>query len=264
MKEIGLDEIKKLQLGILEAFADFCERRGLTYFLAYGTLIGAVRHQGYIPWDDDIDVIMPRPDYLRFIDEFSHDRYAVFCPEHQSDCPFVYGKLYDTHTYIVEQASLHYQIGLNMDIFVLDGMPSDATQARKHIRRCSFWLNIADIKKITFSKKRSLLKNAELAILKTLLFAVPYRVARDRIVRLSQKYALADCDYCSDLSYTGALHMRRELFAHSVPGKFEGRTYPLPDGYDEWLARQYGDYMQLPPVEQRATHHAYKAFLKNE
>lgn len=261
MKELELYEIKRLQFSILEAFSDYCKSNGLTFYLAYGTLIGAIRHKGYIPWDDDIDVIMPRPDYLKFIKNFTHERYKVFCPENNTDCPFVYGKLYDSLTHLDELTACKYNIGLNIDIFVLDGIPSDPQEARKHIRDCSFWINIMEVKKMGFTKGRSLLRNVELALLKTLCSVVPYNVARDKVRLLNQKFALAESDYCSDLSYTGALHMKKEVF-DMAEGEFERKIFPIPAGYDTWLTLQYGDYMKLPPEEKRATHHDYKAYIK--
>ena len=143
--ELSLEEVKKTQLEILKVFASFCESNGITYYLAYGTLIGAIRHKGYIPWDDDIDVIMPRPDYNRFIREFKDNRYVLFCPESNVDCPFSYGKLYDSHTIIEEQTSCHYRIGLNIDIFILDGMPNNLQAAKKHIRNCKYWIRLLEI-----------------------------------------------------------------------------------------------------------------------
>lgn len=261
MRELKIDEIKKIQTDILKVFASFCEKKGLTYFLAYGTLIGSVRHQGYIPWDDDIDVIMPRPDYERLINTFSDDRYKIFCPEHYDSCPFTFGKLYDNHTIIKECSSRKYKIGLNIDIFVLDGLPNDEKESAKHIKCNSFWINILEIKKIAFSSKRSFLRNFELFLLKAGTFFLPYIWVRNKIIQINKKNSYNDSKFCSDLCYSGALRMNKDLFESKSIGLFEGHKFFIPCGYDTWLKSVYGDYMKLPPEEKRVTHHVYTAFI---
>lgn len=262
MDTIALDDIKKLQLDILKNFASYCEQNGLTYYLAYGTLIGAVRHKGYIPWDDDIDVIMPRPDYERFIREYQNERYKVFCPEFDKSCPYTYGKLYDSYTILNELSSRSYEIGLNIDIFILDGMPDNSEKAQKHIKNCSFWINILDVKKIAFRKGRSIVKNLELLVLKTILSPFPYRMVRNKIIQLNKKYDFKSSTFCSEMCYTGALHMPKVIFGKGKRCLFEDRDYIIPDNYDSWLTGVYGDYMKLPPVEERISHHFFSAYWK--
>ncbi len=260
--ELHIEDIKKIQLNILKSFASFCEAKGLNYYLAYGTLIGAIRHKGYIPWDDDVDVIMPRPDYLRFIKEYKDERYVVFCPENDKDCPFSYGKLYDNKTLLDENTSRKYNIGLNIDIFVLDGMPDHEEEAKKHIKNCSFWIEILEIKKIAHSKKRSLAKSAFLSALKTLVFPFPYNWVRNRLIKLNQKYDFEQSHYCSDLCYTEALYLSKDIFGKGKKVLFEDSEFIVPSDYDSWLRGVYGDYMELPPESQRVTHHSFKAYLK--
>ena len=263
MKELGIEEIKDIQNKILRTFASFCETNGLTYYLAYGTLIGAIRHQGYIPWDDDIDVIMPRADYEKFISTFSNERYKVFCPEYDKSCPFTYGKLYDGYTHIDECTTRKFNIGLNIDLFILDGLPSDKKESSEHIKKNSFWINVLEIKKIAFVKKRGLLKNVELFLLKSLVSPIPYNWVRNKIVNIDRRYKFGDTGFCADLCYAGALRLNKDLFETGNKGIFEGREYSIPKGYDEWLKSYYGNYMELPPVEKRVTHHYYKAYLKD-
>jgi len=262
MRNLTNDEIKNIQLDILRNYASYCEKNGLTYYLAYGTLIGAVRHHGYIPWDDDIDVIMPRPDYERFIREYRDERYKVFCPEFNKDCPCTYGKLYDSNTVLKELSSRKYDIGLNIDIFILDGLPRDIVKAQKHIKKCSFWINILDVKKIAFRKERSFLRNLKLLILKSLVFLLPYRTIRNKIISLNKKYNFMSSSFCSDMCYTGALHLPKEVFGIGKKMLFEDREYTAPENYGFWLKGVYGDYMQLPPVEKRISHHVFKAYWK--
>ncbi len=262
LKELHLVEIKKIQIDILNSFVSFCEANGLTYYLAYGTLIGAVRHKGYIPWDDDVDVIMPRPDYIHFITKYKNERYKVFCPEKDKDCPFTYGKLFDSQTILKEHTSRNYQIGLNIDIFILDGMPEDDNKALMHIKKCKPWLNIMDVKKIAYNKKRSIIKNLILFSLKLLFSPLPYNTVRNKVIKLNKMYDYNSSVFCSDLCYTSALHLPKSVFGSGIMAQFEDREYMIPKDYHTWLSRVYGDYMTLPPLENRITHHDYIAYLK--
>ena len=262
MRSLSIEDIKRIQKDILQVFATYCNQMGLRYFLAYGTLIGAIRHKGYIPWDDDIDVIMPRPDYEVFISNYKDERYQVFCLSNSKDCPFPYAKLYDSKTIIREHTDISYKIGLNIDIFVLDGLPEDLSLARKHIRKCSFWINILEAKKISLSRNRKLIRNAVLLLLKTLVSPIPFSWCMEHLVSLNKKYPFESFPYCSDLCYTDALHIDKRVFEDGCKCDFEGNSYPIPLGYDKWLKDVYGDYMKLPPVEKRVTHHAYEAYMK--
>lgn len=262
MRKLSIEDVKQIQKEILKVFASYCNQRGLRYYLAYGTLIGSVRHKGYIPWDDDIDVIMPRPDYERFIKDYKDERYIVFSPGIRKDCPFPYAKLYDSQTVMKERTDISYSIGLNIDIFVLDGLPDDLSQAKKHIRKCSIWINIIEAKKISLSRTRNWTRNALLLLLKILLSPIPFRRCLDQLVRLNKEYPFETCSFCSDLCYTGALHIDKRVFENGCKGMFEGESYSIPKGYDTWLHAVYGDYMRLPPMEKRVTHHAYEAYMK--
>lgn len=262
MTPLSIDNIKSIQLGILKEFVSYCDNVGLKYYLAYGTLIGAVRHKGYIPWDDDIDVIMPRPDYERFLSSYKNNRFKIFSPKNHSNCPIPYAKLYDDTTLIKERTDIKYTIGLNIDIFVLDGMPEDKSVARRHIQKCCFWLKIIDIKKISLSSNRKWTRNVILLLLKILVLPFPFSKCISRLVSLSKQYPFEKSSYCSDLSYTGALYMKKSVFGEGAKAEFEGYEYTIPSDFDSWLRWQYGDYMQLPPEEQRVTHHAIQAWLK--
>ena len=103
MKELSCDEFKQIQIQILSEIKIFCEKNGLNYYLAYGTLLGAVRHQGFIPWDDDIDIVMPRIDYLKFEKLFKHDRFEFLSISKDATYPYHFGKVLDKNTILVEQ-----------------------------------------------------------------------------------------------------------------------------------------------------------------
>ena len=126
-KNINLEELKKIQFDILKKVAAFCEKNKIKYYLGYGTLLGAVRHKGYIPWDDDIDIIMPRPDYLRFIEIFNKStpspELKVLSHYIDKNHPYPFIKLINTKTKQVSHSSIKYDMGVCIDIFPLDGLP---------------------------------------------------------------------------------------------------------------------------------------------
>ena len=128
MKQItDINQLRGIQIGILDDVHRFCEAHGLTYFLSSGTLIGAVRHKGYIPWDDDIDIYMPRNDYEQFLqtycDETGH--YRVINPQTEPHYYYTFAKVVDLHTLMVEKETEGYQIGVYMDIFPVDYVSDD-------------------------------------------------------------------------------------------------------------------------------------------
>lgn len=145
MHPIELDELKSIELDILLAFHDYCEQKGLSYMLYYGTLLGAVRHQGFIPWDDDIDVVMPRDDYEAFFRSFPCDSSfetikLISYRDRSSIYPFI--KLVDTRTEVVEDfVDPRYKTGVWIDIFPMDGLPEDDRpfkENRKAMRKYDF------------------------------------------------------------------------------------------------------------------------------
>ena len=132
LKEAGIEitEMKELMLDIMSSIDKYCRENGLRYSLAYGTLIGAIRHQGYIPWDDDIDIWMPRPDYMRFMQEYKHEYYKAYCAELTPGWDRFIAKVCDERTVIDEG---HGEVcGVYVDIFPIDGWPEGEKGIKKH------------------------------------------------------------------------------------------------------------------------------------
>lgn len=120
MKEMTLQELHEVQLAMLDAVDNYCRLNHLRYSLGGGTLLGAVRHHGYIPWDDDIDIMMPRPDYEKFMRYFKHEYYKLYDYRTDDTCGFSFAKLIDTRT-IVQEYTITYSVFI--DIFPIDGLP---------------------------------------------------------------------------------------------------------------------------------------------
>ena len=269
-KTMGLNELKKTETKILEIFNDYCQKHGLKYYLAFGTLIGAILYKGFIPWDDDIDVMMPRPDYEKLIDGFNRE-YAgsdICLLSHSIDKKYYFpmAKLVNMKTTLIENDSFDYNLGVFIDIFPIDYLGDSIESARKRIKN-GYKLNLAlQIKTKKWCKERSLLKNIILMGGKTILARRDYSKILDDLETFCQKTRSNEFS-----KYVGVLSglskgddtriYRKEWFEETFMIEFEGKEYPAPKGADAILRRRYGDYTKLPPEEQRVSHHRFKAWI---
>ena len=261
MKEIYLEELKSVQLAMLQDVAAFCDEHNITYFLAFGTLIGAIRHKGYIPWDDDIDIAMPRPDYDRFISSFNDKEsiYKVVSMENDNHYGLAFAKVHDTRTVLHETQYKRDVYGVYIDVFPIVGVKD-----KKQIKRLRAVNLMLHTKKANF-KERTLSKKIINFFGKILLlpFSVHYIVTV--IDRMARKYPFGSTPSAGNICDTvvGERAMiETSAFEGVLMQEFEGREYKIPIGYDKWLRKIYGDYMQLPPVEKRINHHIFDAWWK--
>lgn len=266
MKEIGTEELKRIQLDILEDVDRFCEKEHLTYFLAYGTLLGAVRHQGFIPWDDDIDIAMPRPDYDKFISSYNrqndeHEKaYKVVSPVTDKSYGLPFAKVYDTRTEMNESLYRQEDFGVYIDVFPIDGVQRDLNQITHTLR----WGKLLNTKKAILGGGRSLVKEL-IMLLGKVVFAP---ISKEKILkRINSIATAADYNQAEEVACIVAPYSEKDIVSKSVLGTtvkatFEGRQFPIPTGYDIYLRHVYGDYMQLPPVEKRVSTHTFKAWWK--
>lgn len=273
MIPVSQAECREIQMSMLKEIDSFCRTNGITYYLAFGTLLGAVRHQGFIPWDDDVDIMMPRKDYERFELLFPTDQVFRFLTRNNTqNFPYAFGKVIDTRTVKKEPLRERYQvIGMDIDVFPIDNYPTSAEEAKQWcltITKTQSKLNK------TFSKYskgrtfiRSLAKNTIVAIhrLNDDLGVCTVNDLVSQIDSLAQKYNSVETGYCGIASistYGERKRNKKEVYASSVDVRFEGSLFPAPVGYDEYLTDTYGDYMQLPPLEKRITHHQNTVYWK--
>lgn len=261
MKDIYIDELKKIQINITKEVHKFCVENGLRYSLTYGSLIGAVRHNGYIPWDDDIDLLMPRPDFELFKKNFKHS-YLVFADrDTDSSCNVTYGKVFDNRTLIDEYTSVKWKSGVYIDIFPIDGLGRDYQLAVNHYKKLSYLRILRDFKIVKLSRARSLFRNAILLLGKIILLPFTFRFLQDKTIKLLKKYKFEESSYAAELSFgTYKRILPRELFEDFILHKFEGEYFYILKNFDTYLNNVFGDYMQLPPEEKRVTHHSFKAY----
>lgn len=263
MKQItDIQELRKLQMDILDNIHQFCEERNITYFLSCGSLIGAVRHKGYIPWDDDIDLYMPRSSYERFVDEYNDPtgKYELLEPRKTKKYFYTFAKVSDTRTLMVEAWYDNFPIGVNIDVFPVDYVTEDM-KTRKRL----FWLK-KNLFRIYIDKRVRLFRDRKpWHVFKRLickLIPVPSAVINGWLRNIAY-YKTATHTVCNMTEVGPSMKgcFNASCIASAVDIEFEGKIYKTMCGYKEYLEHTYGDYMTLPPEDQRQTH-KFEAYYK--
>ena len=261
MRKIEIKEMKQIQLQILEVIATFCEEKRLRYFLGYGSLIGAVRHHGYIPWDDDIDLVMPRPDYDRLLQIFNDYDYNIKVIDNSIDDEYYlpFAKIHDTRTVIHEKMYKKCQYGVFIDIFPLDGY-TGMTQVKKMTR----YFRYLNAKKATIGWHRSIIKNIIIIAGKLFLIPFPVKSIISKMQVIATEGGYEECEIVNSLfsPYSFKEMCKKTMLEDTIFMEFEGREYRIPREYDSYLRQIYGNYMQLPSERARVTHHAFDAYWK--
>lgn len=265
MRELSLAEIREFQISILDYVVEICKSNSLCFSLDSGTLIGAIRHKGYIPWDDDIDITMLRKDYNKLIDILKEKdgRYKVFCFEVSDDYYYPFAKIVDTKTLLIENKNISIpRLGINIDIFPQDNLPDDEEECRKFqqaVRKTRDKIMFAVMKtniKELFVHPRFVFKSVFYSI-------VGWKHEMRKLEKYVQKYADIETQWVEQIVSTSAMYRKgpRRFFDEFIEAEFEGKKYPVIKEYDAYLRNIYGDYMQLPPEEKRVTHHDFIAYL---
>lgn len=269
MREIDYKKCQEIELDILLFFRDLCNSNGLTYYLTYGTLIGAIRHEGFIPWDDDIDVFMPREDYLKLVKIMQvqpNKRFKLIAHEVVDDFEATLPKIIDTRTKLTQDYGYkeYSGLGVYIDIFILDGVGDSIEDARSHYKA-----SYASFRRWSRASTKMFISNRNKA--KTLLQwirNIPYKIKGPKYYveeqsKINQAYSFSECKFVSDMTIgmnCGDDYIwPREIFSNVVLKKFEGHEFAVPSGYDYLLKKVYGDYMILPPKEKQVSHHQYVA-----
>lgn len=264
MKELSVEELKSRALEGLLYIDEFCKANSIRYSLAYGTLLGAVRHKGFIPWDDDIDVMMPREDYERFINTFEHPDFAIITHKNNKDYLIPFAKVYDKHSIIDELSQMKPCFGAYVDVFPIDEYPDSEIENKRFLKNKKL-LNIAhNLKIISFSKERKWSKNIALAVGKLLFIPVSLSYLTRKIEKLSIRYKNSQSSYAGIFAPTDSnpkWRMNKRIFEEFSTIEFEGHFVSCIKDTDTYLHNIYGDYMKLPPVDKRVSHHPYKGFI---
>ncbi len=256
-----MTEIQIKLVDMLRWFHDLCVENNLRYYAIGGTMLGTARHQGFIPWDDDVDVGMPHEDIEKLRDIISRnasDRYAFEAPETEAtDYFYPFYKLYDTSTTLVENTKYAIKRGIYIDIFPLDGTGDTLEESEKNCKKVMFLKNLLMAKVGGFRKGRKFYKNLVVAIFR--LIPVNDKKILHRLVAQCKKIKWDDSAWGGNL--VGAWGMReimpREIMGTPKLYKFENIEIYGVQKSDEYLTKMYGDWRKLPPEEKRVTHHDY-------
>ena len=272
MREMTLEEVKKTEIEILDVIAKFCDERKINYWIDCGTLLGAIRHKGFIPWDDDIDVGMLRPDYDRFMKEFNgySPRYEFHCLENDSDWLWAYGKVIDNDTVMYEHGhskeifdAVNY--GVYVDVFIYDNAPDDDNAMRKMFRKRDFLhlMSRARLNNIFFHSSGNIFRRLSVRAVRMMLRLFNKNYFVRKVFENSRRYISENTKRVGNFAAVNYMVCDKDAFDSFIEVEFEGKKYKAPAGYDKWLRAFYGDYMQLPPVEQRVGHHHFTAYWKS-
>lgn len=262
---VTLEESKSIQLQMLQNIHEYCVNNKITYYLMYGTLLGAVRHKGFIPWDDDIDICMPRKDYQMFISSYKSEHYKIVSCETDSSYYSPVGKVIDTRTEMKEPVSNRKTIGVFIDVFALDNRPDNESDNARLTKKVRFWRNVLAIKMNPGSDKRKGVKKYLHYCLNHILYINMNLVSR-KINSLAQTYSNKKTSRYGVLSNNSDSDMLQEFpqkwFSETVLLEFESMRFYCPKCYHEILTYIYGDYMTLPPEQNRICPHSYETWWK--
>lgn len=251
-----LKAIQEAELRILEDFSKFCDEHGLRYCLAGGTLLGAVRHKGFIPWDDDIDVMMPRPDFekfLRLTNEVSIGKYDVLWGENYESFPIPYMKIVDRSIQVSYKLMKQSQ-SLWIDVFPIDGLPEDEKQFERVVKKINrlkycLWQATSNEQDIEKRLKR---------ILKFFLFWPLYLIGGyyfvKKITNTAKQYDFEKSKYvgCIVAKYGKREKIEKKYVENRTLLSFENKKFYAPIGFEVYLTNLYGDYNKIP--KERHTH----------
>ncbi len=252
--------LKVIEIDMLRVFIDICKKENIRYFLLGGTALGAVRHKGFIPWDDDIDVGLPREDYKKFlkvVNKYLPEYYFIQNAFTDKNFPFNFSKMRDSRTTFVETTCQNIKMnhGVYIDIFPIDGYSSSKIsqwvfkfQNRLLTRRI--------IEVFVLDNSFKTLRSKTVSNILRIIYP-DYRKAVMKRHKLYQRFNYQACEYAANFCGAWAEReiMLKSCFGEGVTGEFEGIEVMLPEKIDQYLTNVYGDYMTLPPEEKRVGHH---------
>lgn len=266
-KRITIEQQKQIQLDILKSVDCFCRDNSIDYSIAFGTLLGAVRHRGFIPWDDDVDIMMTRENYEKFRSLYKSKNYPFVDLKNDETHPVSMGKVYDSRTYFYYKRSMRRKYGLFIDVFPFDRVPEDTDERMLWLKKVRRYITYNYYKNNTFSyilSRSSIKKRLFGCIVK---FFASGRLIHKKLESLYIKYQNIDSGFLSVpavmvIKNNQSKLFPESLFDHYISIEFEGVTFQCIKDYDKFLKIFYGDYMQLPPVEQRVGKHGIVAYFK--
>jgi len=271
-EELNIEQIHKATLEIVEKLIEICDKINVNYYVAYGSLIGVVRHKGFIPWDDDFDVVMLRDDYEKFCDyciknENKLKPFKLLSRKCEKKYPYNIARLNNMNYKAVYDNVQGYESGIFIDIYPLDGAGSDVDKVLKKVEkkksnlfRITLWSIDDHYTKSTYNKwYRSIIK----------YFVRGYSKVRgakhflDKMENFKNLYDINNSRYIAEMTWDSGLTLyEKSWFDKYIYMDFENLKVKVPIGYDDFLRCHYGDYMKFPPKEEQVPHHEYKVYQR--
>ena len=249
--DFDLKKVHEANLDILRAVDEICRKHNITYRIDSGTLLGAVRHKGFIPWDDDMDILMPREDYLRFIqiaEEQLPPDYLFQCIENTPWYPYNFGKVRAVHTLFREKMTGHLPInhGIYVDVFPMDYVDPANPRRLAFVKRWISHYTMLRYQKLKMINKKRYWPASLL----------PLRFLNFRITALMEYRLKEKGDMVAKLCHQGPRKppVSMSVFDDTILVPFEDQMFRIPRAYDRYLTERYGDYRTIPPMDQRGTH----------
>lgn len=250
-------DIRPLQLKILEtllAVDEVCRKNDIRYYIIAGTLLGAVRHKGFIPWDDDLDIAMPRSDYDRFIahcKEWLPEQYEMICTENDPDYPLPFAKIQNANTTLIERMHMKYLGGIYIDVFPLDGVPANNLARRWHFIKYQFY------KKVLYFIYRDPYRHGHgpsswIPLLCRKLFTLKGVQQKMRAMMTSNDFDKSEFIVDHDDGLKGV--MKKGILGTPTPIQFEEKSVMGAEHPHEYLQQKYGEYMIIPPGPKQRQH----------
>lgn len=266
-------KLKNMLVDMMKWFHEFCVRNNLRYYVLGGTMLGAIRHEGFIPWDDDIDIGMPRNDYERLIELMNKEtkgRYVLETPDtEEKDFYYAFSKLYDTKTTLIENTKYQIKRGIYLDIFPLDGVGNSFEESKRFAESVYKYDDLLMLKIAGFRKGRSFYKNIAVFLFRFL--PVNSKKILKKLTNKCKEKNYDECTWIGNLLGAWRLKevMPKEYLGVPTLYKFENIEVFGAEYANEYLTSLYGDWKKLPPFEKRVTHHDYimcdltKSYMEN-
>ena len=262
-------EVQLIELEILKEVARVCDANGIDYFLDSGTALGAFRHGGFIPWDDDIDIGMTRANYDKFLEIAPSQlgkEFFLQVRKKDKSSPYIYAKVRKHGTVFMEWSirSIKMHHGIFVDIFPYDNVPEDEVKRARFLRKCQILHRIFMLRSIPDRSEKSAksVKYSIIAALRRVLHwmskIIPISLIENSVNSLFQKYNQTQTEYLACLTFGEIFVYKREDLFPVRDIKFEDQYFKCVNNMEQYLTKLYGDYLKLPPEDERGGHDIYR------
>ncbi len=267
--ENKLKIVQKISYEILKEFKRICDKYSIKYSIGYGTLLGAVRHKGFIPWDDDIDVLIMREEYEKFLKvvdkELNKDEFDFLSVETNKYYGCIIPRIVKHGLYNNSEnyKNFKFKFGIQLDIFILDGAPNDINKRKKQAKKVTRLETLMLLKYGGYYSDVSFIKKVIYNLVRIPLFFVPKKAMMKKQYKWLTKYNDSDTVVNFGFIYHDKEYIHKNYFDCYTNILFEDEQFSTIENYKDYLTHYYNNYMELPPVEKRKTHGIINVDLSN-